>query len=503
MKFFAIALVSLLAFALAGCTTKVPSAQKPSPAVKAGPPEIQNAVIEAAQIGTATTTQVAQANILIPRTYSARTDDAIVQPLAPVPDMGGLLGQNKVFTDPRFGNARTLRATDGATGKPGQTLSTADGGAPTLWASDSRHFMVHTNGGPRRVLAFDPKTFRVANTSIIVKGGAVFAWRDPQMIFQLLGTELHQLTASLDWSAIATDVVIGDFRACLGANFIPTWNGTFLAKRDDATFTVAFSNEGGQGTGHYLVAFRVGKGCSMLDTKAGTVGGQWGAKGSIDDGALPTAHPLADRLIMHEGGGGQNEKFAAFGMTLRQPGGASGCLAGGCVVNSPYVWEVGTTHVRICGGFQCDGHAADGYLHRATGKKYTLHSYAAPSTPLTQLLKKSSFCSDMHGSWQNSTRLDVNPLFAVTTDVNPTSLIYPCAGYNEVIGVPADGSGLRYRFGQTFNTGTSKYFEVQNANGVVDQSGRWVLFVSDWGGTLGVEADGKTPRGDAFILEIK
>ena len=96
---------------------------------------------------------------------------------------------------------------------------------------------------------------------------------------------------------------------------------------------------------------------------------------------------------------------------------------------------------------------------------------------------------------------DLNPLFAVTTNVNPPNQIYPSPAYDEVIAVTTDGSGKRYRFGQTFNSGNSKYFIVQNAIGVVDQSGKYLLFSSDWQGTLGTENDG-TPRGDVFIMEL-
>lgn len=476
MKSCTLSLALVCLFVLAGCSRQAPAPEKPSPAI----------AFEAQPDGV----QLAALNSALPHIYTARTDDEILQPLSPAPDMGGLIGLNKVFTDARFGNARTLRATDDSTGKPGQIMFTADGGAPTLWASDSRHFTVHANGGLHRVVAFDPKTFTVANTPLAIPDDVVFSWRDPQMLFQLRGTILHQLTAAADWQTIASDQVLGDLRACLGADFKTTWSGTFTAKRDDQTFVVAFSNEGAQGSGHYLVGFRVGRGCSMLDSKAGTVGGQWGAKGPIDDGV----NLLADRCLLHEGGGGQNEHYATFGCTLHQPNGTPGCVAGGCAVNNPYVWEVGTTHVRPCGGFKCDGHAADGYLYRATGHFFTLHSYAHPSGPLTRLLGKGQgLCSDMHGSWLNSTRNDLNPMMAVTTDTSPVSP-YPCAGYDEVIGIATDGTGRRYRFGQTLNTGTSQYFTVANAIGVVDQSGRYMLFSSDWGGTI---------PGAVFIMELK
>jgi hypothetical protein len=427
-----------------------------------------------------------------------RTDDLVVQPLNPPPDMGSAIGQNRVFTDARFNNNRTLRATDGKTAPVANaSLQTADSGEPNLWASDARHFLVHMPSGKQQVLAFDHAKFQVTNTPLRVSQQAGFAWTNSQTIFELQGTQLHVRVASADWTVLS-DTLLFDFKTCLGSIFNLTWTGQFLPKRDDQTFVVAFSNAGGQGSGHHLAAFRVGKGCRIYDTAAGTVTGSWGTTGTIDDGIKP----LADRFTLHDAGGGQNEHVALITPSGHQPGGASGCLAGNCFVNSPYDWEIETTHVRICGGFNCDGHSAKGYQHEATGKRYTLHDYEDPSQPLTPLLLKNSFCSDMHGSWHNSTRTDSNPLFAVTTDV-PSLTVYPCAAYNEVISVAADGSGVRSRHGQTLNTGTSKYFIIQNAIGAVDQSGHYVLFTSDWMGTLGKEKDGITPRGDVFILEIK
>ena len=120
---------------------------------------------------------------------------------------------------------------------------------------------------------------------------------------------------------------------------------------------------------------------------------------------------------------------------------------------------------------------------------------------------------------------------------------YTAAGYDEVdagenyimngTGGHCDyGSGQTgcfYRFAHTFNTGTNFAFQIQNAIGNVSNDGRWAIFPSDWGKTLGCTngtADGVSgcplastdatcanatggslattacPRGDLFVVDL-
>src|SRR6266404_2704928 len=95
------------------------------------------------------------------------------------------------------------------------------------------------------------------------------------------------------------------------------------------------------------------------------------------------------------------------------------------------------------------------------------------------------------------------PVFLVSADTTPVSP-YPVWGYDEVLGIPTDGSQIVYRMGQTLNTGTSQYFICQNSIMGISQDGHDAYFTSDMGGNgvLGYEADGVIPRCDVFKLTL-
>jgi hypothetical protein len=449
-----------------------------------------------------------------PVTYStARTDENVEQLPSTMPAWGGLSGVSAKWCNPAFANLCTIRATDGQTALLSRqaTLQTADSGEMALWAVDSWHLIVKGTGGAKYVIGFNPATELVTRTALTFGYDAVlFSRTDPQTMYALDKTKVHVIQAASDWSGVSSDALLFDFASCLPEGFRVTWNGTFGAVLGDNSFRAAFSNTLGQGSGVYMAAYQteaigsVGPGCYVLNTQEGTVTGPNGYLGSVDDGVSP----LADRFTMHEGGGGQNPQYSLVSYSVHQPKGASGCLAGDCRANNPYVWEIGTTHLRTC-PIQCDGHSAKGYNYWAMGKKYRLHRYLDPKAPLTPLVNFPADFPDQHGSWINTTQDDAPPAFLVSTDVTPI-IPYPTWGYNEVLAVASDGSQKAWRFGQTLNSGKSIYFIVQNAIGVVSQDGRWVAFTSDMCGAecpvpapLGYEKDGKTPRGDVFIMEAK
>lgn len=447
----------------------------------------------------------------VPKTYKARTDSVIVQPLIPPPDMGNAIGAGKIFKDARYNNARTLRVTDAKAGLArGGSFQVADSGNPTLWSSDSKLFIVTNTGDTKFLYTFNPSKFTVAQTPLSFNGSVGFSRTRSRQLFKLFNSQLHSIILSTDGQSIISDTLIYDFvngtsgswgttQSCLPAGYHVTWSGVFVPRRDNKTFVIAFSSEGVQGTGHEIAAFSQGKGCRVYDTATGQITGQWGKVGPVDDGVAP----LADRFYLHEGGVTQSGLYAHIEPTLRKPNGSSGCVAGNCNLDGPYFWQVATTHVRLCGPYHCDGHAAKGNLYTLTGSKVIVHSFADPSKPLT-ILVANPFCYDHHTSWNNSGVSDTNPVFYNQTRVNSTPVtLYDCPYENEILGIPVDGSSVVYRFGQSENTGSSTYFAIQNAVGDVDASGRFMLFASDWMNTLGYEADEKTNRGDVFILELK
>ncbi|MGA7292110.1 MAG: hypothetical protein WBW53_09630 [Terriglobales bacterium] len=228
-----------------------------------------------------------------------------------------------------------------------------------------------------------------------------------------------------------------------------------------------------------------------------------GVIGTVDDGV----NPLPDRFTLHEGGGGQSATYSMVSYSVNQPDDASDCLAGNCAADSLHVWEVGTTHLRTC-PTQYDGHPAKGYDSWATGKQYRVHGHANPAKPLTPLADFPSGFPDQHGTWLNTTDDDAPPAFLVSSAVNPIPP-YPTWGYDEVIAMATDGTLTNWRFGQTLNSGTRKYFVGANADGVVSEDGNFVSFTSDMCGAactaapLGYESRSAVLRCDVFIMEAK
>ena len=155
-----------------------------------------------------------------------------------------------------------------------------------------------------------------------------------------------------------------------------------------------------------------------------------------------------------------------------------------------YILDTTSTLVAPCSDFSnCTGHNAAGYLRKYYGKHYSDALYSDPvingvMNPGTNILNASLPCDD-HGTYRNADSNDDQPMFSSTTDVPAWPTSYTASAYAEIIAVKSDGSGLEYRFGHDWNTGSVQNFAVQNAIGVVSPLGDLVAFGSDMMGTRG------------------
>ena len=155
-----------------------------------------------------------------------------------------------------------------------------------------------------------------------------------------------------------------------------------------------------------------------------------------------------------------------------------------------YILDTTSTLVAPCSDFSnCTGHNAAGYLRKYYGKHYSDAVYTNPvingvMNPGINILSASLPCDD-HGTYRNADVNDDQPIFSSTTDVPGWPTSYTASAYAEIIGVKSDGSGLEYRFGHDWNTGSAQYFAVQNAIGVVSPLGDLVAFGTDMMGTRG------------------
>jgi hypothetical protein len=143
------------------------------------------------------------------------------------------------------------------------------------------------------------------------------------------------------------------------------------------------------------------------------------------------------------------------------------------------------------------GHTSSGYLHRYYGHLLAsmLYGVSCPTCPAingqlnpgTQMLL-TGLPSDNHGTYRNSGTSDLTPIFTATTDVPAWTSRYVAACYDELCAFDPGGSGLTYRFGHTYNTGSSQFFAVQNNIGVDSPLGDLIAFGSDMMGTRGSNA---------------
>ena len=453
-----------------------------------------------------------------PPTYPcSRTDSAVAQVPSPVPNVGNLTGANTIVTDPDFGN-RIVRITDwntdpGAQPQNRSYISAASGSADeNLWNVDSSMFILQTLGDAGYTYTFDTNAMQAARMYVSsypshggfkLSGGGVWSRVDPNVMYAPVstGTSINKYDFT-DRTNPPSPQPIYDFTSspnCLPSGFTATWMSKGGVSVGDAVFGMAYSNTGDQGTAVYAVAYKVGSGCTVLNTQTGQVWGDWGASGTIN---------IPDRWKIH------NVKLSKDGNWLVVA--TAGCLISSCS-HGPYFWQIGTTNVTSCGdgqsgGQKCGGHWTEGYTHFVNnfdGGKYVIRPFSVPTALLdisTTIPAGIRDPLDQHASWNNADPADSLPFFLTYWSLTTP---FPGPWYNEITGEAPDGSGKVWRFAHNFITGRSQIFTTEYGIGSVSQDGRFFIFSSDWMGTLGSQSAAPTCtvgtdcRGDVFVVELK
>ena len=448
-----------------------------------------------------------------PPAYDCSRSDLKIVQLPTPPSVGNLAGANTIVTDPDFGN-RIVRITDANTNPAAPTknitfVSTTTGSADdNLWNIDSTLFTVQDTWADTYVYSFDPNTLQAsrlyaanfpATKGLMLSNSGNWSRVNSNLLYTDDGTLLNKYDFT-DRSNPPSAQVLYDFTSspnCLPRGFKPTWSTKGGVNGDDTVFAMAYSNTGYQGTGVYAVVYRVGSGCSVLNTQSGQVRGDWGANGTIN---------IADRWTIH------NVKLSKDGNWLILE--STTCSSSNCA-QQPYFWQVGTTNVTFCGeGGSCGGHFTEGYSHWVNNDNSPMSNQVIRSFSQAASIRNltNSFPAgimppfDQHQSWNNVDPSDTLPLFAVTWS---TTTPFPAPWYNEIIAVAADGSGKTWRFAHSFITTRSQRFSTQWGIGTISQDGRFFIFSSDWMGKLGAESGaanctiGTNCRGDVFVVELK
>ncbi|MGA9685456.1 MAG: Ig domain-containing protein [Candidatus Sulfotelmatobacter sp.] len=448
-----------------------------------------------------------------PPTYNcSRTDFGVVQVPSP-PSVGNLLGANTIVTDPDFGN-RIVRITDAHTNphahfKNRTYFSSSSGSADeNLWNLDSTLLVVQDTGANSFPFTFDPSTLQAARmyvsrfpdtNGLMLRYSGNWSRVDPNVFYTFEGTNIRKYDFT-DRTNPPSAQPVADFKSgsnCLPAGFSATWSDNGGVGGDDTVFGMVYSNRGPQGTGTYAVVYKVGSGCSMLNTETGHVTGDWGASGTIN---------IADRWTIHNAKLSKDGNWLIIARDL--------CTSFSCT-QAPYFWQIGTTNVNSCGdGGSCSGHWTEGNSHWVNNDNSPMSNQVIRSLAQANSVSNLTFRFpadittpfDQHQSWNNVDPDDSLPFFSSTwSTISP----FPAPWYNEIIAVAADGTDKTWRFGHTFITTKSQRFSTSYAIGSVSQDGKFFMFSSDWMGTLGSESGGKACtigsdcRGDVFVIELR
>ena len=241
-----------------------------------------------------------------PPTYPcARRDLHVAQLPDPIPNIGGVRGEGTIVRDPDFGT-EIVRVTDVNTDPHLKACAaqhsycltsfvTAGGGSAyaDVWNTDDTLFEVASTGGATYILGWDPAHLAVSRPFANIypeRGGLWFPfvglqWSrvNPNWIYGVQNTRLVKYDLT-DRTKAPVAHLLFDFagaKNCLPVGFNATWHSAMNVGTADQSFSVAFSNTGGQEIGVYVAVYKVGSGCSLLNTATGRVTGSWGQVGTI------------------------------------------------------------------------------------------------------------------------------------------------------------------------------------------------------------------------------
>ncbi|HWW15999.1 MAG TPA: hypothetical protein VN310_15165 [Candidatus Dormibacteraeota bacterium] len=407
--------------------------------------------------------------------------------------------RNVVFTDPDFGSSM-VRATDATTNfkLPGTFLGTEGSGKANEWSADTSKFYVLGKGGQTLVFAFDPAAMAISSLPNATPGqgfllhlrpGASFGFVDPDLIY---GTsDPDTLTIKNYRFSTGTYTPVIDTRAC-GVQ-PPLGSGPSVVSDDDVTLSLDDSrvsmSEGGSQFGKHMfvVVYDKNLGCRWYNTQTGQIGGQWGATGV----ATVTTPYLIRHAYLSRSGNYVLILVNWFGW---------------------YIWDLSTLNVSPCPVHsnvdECAGYNAIGYNSIVNGPAIEGDMQAA-GRPLNNISQISQLVSPVsfdwgqaqQFTWSNVDKNDSTPVCGSTHNYEgDTSIDRPFAG--EIFCIETDGlASTVWRFAHNRATYVPPFFHTQ-PHGSVSMDGRFFLFTSDWDRQLGMEADGRTPLSDVFIIRL-
>ena len=414
-----------------------------------------------------------------PSSYVA-VQDLAVHPAPAPPALGPA---NSIVIDPAF-STRIARITDPNTlgaSYVNRSYMTPSSAEQNTWNTTSTLFYVQFDGGWLIPYAFDPASMSVSRLpdptssygGLVLTNisGATFSFNAPSILYGAVGTgfgqydfSANQYSMLLDLTTVvATPGHIGDVSTSVNDQLSTYFGG---AAQDGDNYVIVYDQHAG--TYH------------LLDTMGSTIDG------------TPLATPLG--FLLHNA---RLEKSGRY--VVMTPVGTS----------FMEVWDTQTNAVYAVSN-RAEGHHAAAYgafLNQSTlpgdyGPNWLTRTLSAsgPGDPVALLPANAPpyWSDDSHLSWSNANPDGSAPVLISTYNSQNSGAGTLLDG--EIFAVSASGNATSvWHFAHHNSIYNGNFWDSPRGN--VSQDGRFYMFTSNWGNSVGTDPYGQN-RDDAFVVEL-
>jgi hypothetical protein len=413
----------------------------------------------------------------VPLTYDVLTDRMPYQVAPPALGPAGT-----IVKDPTYGTS-IVRLTDETTLTATTSFRVANEFWGNDWSTDAKLFYMQDSAGAFLPFTFDPTTLAAARVQSQAKPGTPlampitaggFSRTAPTILYGLKGLTIEQFDFASQMTSDVVDlttIVPGATGNALGVQqgksglLVSSFGGP---EQDEMPYVVTYDPSGGT---HHVV-----------DVTKSTLDG----------------NPIGATI----GGGVHSFKVDASGQYVFFS--VNGGDAGG---SGDWLWDTTAATVAVLPAGGSVGWATWEHGGKGDSYQWDISPFATPSTStplITPALSPTDNSASSSVAWETAVGGPSTPLIVETMrqplDTGPWR-----AWDDEIIAVRTDGVESEvWRFAHNFNTysGTiysdSFYYLFIPR---VSQNGWFILFDSNWNGTLGTDSSG-SPRTDAFIVAL-
>ena len=427
--------------------------------------------------------------------------DTIPRAEGPAPALGPA---NSVYIDPDFGT-RLLRVTDqnSIAGKTAIDLFGA-AGWQSEFSADSSKLVISSADGFFYFYKFDPVAFQASlimdpadstqpfTLSNLWVGG--FSYQNPNVVYGMTTGLTNHTIMQYDLSTNQTTAIANI------DSFLPSqdqdWSGSSPLYR--SVYNDYFDNNFVAPASHYIVVYsKVNNQAAVINVADSTFKAfNSSAYVPLGGGTLPSPSGSMHGVEIDKSG-----RYVAISFNDSNAN-VYVDLQSGTWTNDLYFHRVtGFGSVVVDSGNQNSNDSDGYYLANLSNPAQRQWLGSNPNPP-------NRWNSDGHPSWNNARPGALLP-FIVDNQVVYTSIFPPRSWDDELLGVATDGSNKVWRFAHMHSYRTGFYWTTPFSH--VSPDGKYALFTSNWGGTLGTASDNQgsfngspldQKRVDVFLVEL-